>query len=42
MSEKKNAALMDYEKIFSVYEIKWGYNDKKKRDTAKTYLKRTL
>lgn len=42
MSEKKNAALMDYEKIFSVYEIKWGYNDQQKRDTAQKYLKRIL
>lgn len=42
MSEKKNAALMDYNGIFSVYEIKWDYGDSKKRDTTKKYLKRAL
>ncbi len=42
MSEKKNEAQLDYERIFSVYEIKWGYNDQKKRDATEKYLKRAL
>lgn len=42
MSEKKNEAQLDYKRIFSVYEIKWGYNKDKEKDTAQKYLKRTL
>lgn len=42
MNEKKNEALLDYEGIFSVYEIKWGYNKQKKKNAAEKYLKRAL